>query len=142
MSLISKIILITLLVSCTTTKPAFKKELACTNQAIKYLKNPRNVYKKRMHSEALMQALAKTSNQMQSCYESFKERSNAEEFNTCLVVGVDEKGRMDFHNFGSREVTLDQEFLNCAAKVTKKINYGAYGKNYILLQSYQFYVEI
>lgn len=128
-------------VSCSTPRRPFRKDVSCSNQAIKYLKNPRNTDKKINHSPALMKSMAKTTEGMQSCYEEFKQRTENDTFNTCLVVGVDEKGRTDFYNFGSQEVELDQEFLNCAGRITKQLNYAAFGKNYILLQSYQFYVD-
>lgn len=64
-----------------------------------------------------------------------------EEFNTCLIVGEDVGGVLEFYNFGSQEVELDQSFIQCAKSATSSIDYSAYGSNYILIQSYQFYVN-
>lgn len=78
---------------------------------------------------------------MQSCYEQFKDRTGYEEFNTCMVVGVDESGYLEFFNFGSNQVPLDEEFMSCAHRVTRSIPYQNYGQNYILIQSYKFFVS-
>lgn len=128
------------LTSCASDKPMFVKENVCSEQALKYLKNPRNRYKKQASHPKLIQDMANTTSSMQSCYEDFKSRTGYEEFNTCLVVGVDNRGRTEFFNFGSKEIKLDQTFEKCAQGVTKNIKYSSYGKNYILIQSYQFYV--
>lgn len=128
------------LLSCSTEKPRFEKEKVCSHEALRYLKNPRNKYKDTQLNPLLVKDLTDTSRSMQLCYEDFKNRTGQEEFNTCLVVGVDEVGEMEFYNFGSREVQLDESFLNCAKSVTKSIQYTNFGKNYLLIQSYQFYV--
>jgi hypothetical protein len=128
------------LTSCASDKPKFVKENVCSEQALKYLKNPRNRYKKQANSPKLIQDMANTTNSMQLCYEDFKNRTGYEEFNTCLVVGVDHRGRTEFFNFGSKEIKLDKTFEKCAQTVTKSVRYSSYGRNYILIQSYQFYV--
>jgi hypothetical protein len=56
-----------------------------------------------------------------------------------LVVGVDHLGRMEYYNFSAQDTNSDRAFIQCAVKVTKKIPFQRYGKNYILLQSYNFY---
>lgn len=127
--------------SCATEKKKFVKEEVCSNESLKYLKNPRNISKKAVRNPKLIQDMANTSRSMQLCYEDFKNRTGYEEFNTCLVVGVDEFGGMEFYNFGSKEVNLDQTFRECAKAVTNQIPYSAYGNNYILIQSYQFFVS-
>ena len=126
--------------SCASENPRFVKEKVCSHESLKYLRNPRNKIKRAPKSPELIQAVADTSRSMQLCYEDFKNRTDEEEFNTCLVVGVDEYGGLEFFNFGSQEVNLDQTFLNCAKAVTKSIPYSTYGTNYILIQSYRFYV--
>lgn len=140
MKYLTFMMLITLMTSCASDKPEFKKEKVCTSQALKYLRNPRNKYKRAPQSPELIQALANTSRSMQLCYEDFKNRTGQEEFNTCLVVGVNEASQLEYYNFGSREVTLDKSFMNCARAVTKSVPFSQYGSNYILIQSYQFYV--
>jgi hypothetical protein len=132
--------LLILISSCATEKPKFVKEKVCSNQALKYLKNPRNKYKRALRNPQLIQALANTSRSMQLCYEDFKNRTGHEEFNTCLVVGVNETNQMEFYNFGSKDVPLDRTFVNCARAVTQSVPFSRYGSNYILIQSYQFYV--
>lgn len=134
------VMLISLITSCASDKPEFVKEKVCSTQALKYLKNPRNKYKRAPQSPALIQAMANTSRSMQLCYEDFKNRTGHEEFNTCLVVGVNEARQTEFYNFGSRDVPLDRTFMNCAKAVTRSIPFQRYGSNYILIQSYQFYV--
>jgi hypothetical protein len=127
--------------SCASEKkPKFVKESVCSDQALKYLKNPRNYSKQALSSPQLIQAMTLTSKNMQSCYEDFKYRTGNEEFNTCLVVGVNEMAEVEFFNFGTKEVNLDQKFINCAQAVTQSVPFHVYGTNYILIQAYQFYV--
>jgi hypothetical protein len=128
--------------SCASEKPRFNKEKVCSNESLKYLRNPRNISKRAPQSPGLIQAMAKSSKGMQACYEDFKNRTGYEEFNTCLVVGVSEDSTTEFYNFSSQEIVLDQKFLSCARTVTKSITFEKYGKNYILIQSYQFYVRL
>ena len=130
-----------MLLSCASEKPQFVKENVCSTEALKYLRNPRNQFKSTYTGPSLIAELNSTSSRMQQCYEDFKNRTGQEEFNTCLVVGVDYSGNIDFFNFSSREVHFDQAFINCAQNVTSSIPYAQYGKNYILIQSYQFYVS-
>lgn len=137
---ISLLLLLTLL-SCASEKPRFVKENVCSQEALKYLRNPRNQYKTTYTGPSLIAEMAATSTQMQQCYEEFKFRTGQEEFNTCLVVGVDYSGNVDFFNFSSQEVQFDQAFISCAQRVTSSVPYSQFGKNYILIQSYQFYVS-
>jgi hypothetical protein len=129
-----------LLISCTTQSPRFYKNQICSNESLKYLRHPQNSEKKMSTHPALLSNLAASSKEMQGCYEDFKKRTGIEEFSTCLVVGIDRYGKEEFFNFQSREVQLDEKFLRCAQTVTKSIPFEKYGRNYILLQSYQFYV--
>lgn len=142
MKTLSFMLLLMLISSCASEKPGFVKEKVCSNESLKYLRNPRNIHKRAPRSAALIQEMAKSSKGMQGCYEDFKNRTGHEEFNTCLVVGVNEYSQTEFYNFSSQQINLDQKFLNCARKVTKKIPYEKYGRNYILIQSYQFYVGL
>lgn len=140
MKLLTFFLMIFLTVSCASEKPQFKKENVCSYEAMRYLRNPRNKFKQRVSSPKLIRDIAATSRSMQLCYEDYKNRTGNEEFNTCLVVGVDEVGELEFYNFGSQEVTLDEQFMSCARTVTKSVPYSEYGTNYILIQSYKFYV--
>lgn len=127
--------------SCTIQQPQFVKEKDCSNEALKYLRNPRNKSKTFTINPKLIEDLHNTIPGMQLCYEDFKKRTGYEEFNTCLVVGVDEKGEMDFYNFGSRQIEIDENFVKCARYVTQNLPYSSYGSNYILVQSYKFYFD-
>ncbi len=142
MKTLSFILLLMFISSCASEKPRFIKEKVCSNESLKYLKNPRNLSKRAPQSAALIHEMAKSSKGMQACYENFRNRSGHEEFNTCLVVGVNEYSQTEFYNFSSQQITLDQKFMNCARNVTKKIPYEKYGRNYILIQSYQFFVGL
>lgn len=135
------LLLLLSLVSCASKKPRFVKEKVCSQEALKYLRNPRNQFKTTNTRPSLIAEIGATTTQMQQCYEEFKDRTGHEEFNTCLVVGVDYSGNVDFFNFSSEEVQVDQGLINCAQKVTSSIPYSQYGKNFILIQSYQFYVS-
>lgn len=134
------LLFILFITSCSTEKPKFKKERVCSYEALRYLRNPRNKTKQRLHNPKLISDMASTARSMQLCYEDFRIRSGSEEFNTCLVVGIDDYGEMEFFNFGTREVQLDESFMRCAKAVTKSVPFSSYGTNYVLIQSYQFYV--
>lgn len=141
MKLYILLFIIFLVSGCSTTVPVFRKEEVCTDQSLKYLRNPRNKTKRAIHNPLLIKQMASSTRQMQGCYEQFKDRTGFDEFNTCMVVGVDEAGKLEFFNFGSKQVPLDHEFMRCARKVTGAIPYQSYGQNYILIQSYKFYVS-
>lgn len=130
-----------LVLSCSSGPGEFSHQTVCSKDSMNYLRHPKNKEKDQHLSEALLNELAKTQQSMQLCYEDFKNRTGHEEFDTCLVVGVDGKGRTEYFNFSARAAPLDRRFLNCARAVTKSIPYGRYGRNYILVQSYRFYNE-
>ncbi len=134
-------LMVVLLSACATEKPHFVKEKVCSAEALKYLKNPRNKYKRTISSPSLLMDIANTTKSMQLCYEDFKNRTGYEEFNTCLVIGIDHLGKTEFLNFSSKEINLDQSFMNCAKAVAASVPYSKYGKNFILIESYQFYVS-
>lgn len=127
--------------SCAIQSPQFAKERDCSNEALKYLRNPRNISKSFTGHPKLVEDIQRTVPEMQICYEDFKKRTGYDEFNTCLVVGIDEKGEMDFYNFGSRQIELDEKFLQCARYLTQNLPYSSYGSNYIFVQSYKFYFD-
>lgn len=133
--------LLVLMVACSTRRPEFKSEQVCSNEALKYLKNPRNKSKNFSPDPGLIEEMVHTARSMQVCYEDFRNRSGPEEFSTCLVVGVDKSGKTEFFNFGSREAELDETFLNCASAVAKSVSFSSYGKDYVLIQSYEFYTR-
>jgi hypothetical protein len=126
-----------LLFSCAN-RP-FEKEKTCSKNALSYLKNPRNKTKRAPASPRLNQELINSQAAMQLCYEDYKRRTGREEFQTCMVVGIDRRGMTEYFDFSSKDAPLDQKFMRCAFAVTKKIPYQKYGKNYILIQSYNFY---
>jgi hypothetical protein len=135
------LLLVTIVVtSCATQKQDFKKEKVCSDQALKYLRNPRNKTKQALQNPKLIQDISRTSHSIQTCYDDYKKGTGSAEFNTCLVVGVDQNGQIEYFNFGSKDVELDPAFLKCAMKVTNTIPFSSYGSNYILIQSYRFYV--
>jgi len=133
------IVLALFLVGCASEQPKFKKEKTCSQVSLKYLQNPRNQSMQILNSPDLNLKLASTQKSMQLCYEDFKNRTGEDEFNTCMVVGVDYFGNLDFYEFSSQEVKLDETFMKCAMAVTGQVQYADYGRNYILVQSYQFY---
>lgn len=133
------LVLVVLATSCSSNNSRFDKAEVCSNQAIKYLKNPRNKNKQSLSNPELQKAVAATKKSMQLCYEDFRNRSGVDEFNTCLVVGVDEGGKEEFFNFSTQEVEVDERFVNCATAVTRSVPYSNFGSNYILIQAYQFY---
>lgn len=137
----SYLLLLIFIAGCAAPQPRFVKEKACSRVSLKYLKNPRNRFKQLLNNPELTHKLAETQKSMQLCYEDFKNRTGVEEFNTCLVVGVDYFGNLDFYNFSTEEVRVDQAFMKCARAVTESVKYPEYGRNFILVQSYQFYTN-
>lgn len=142
MKTIPFIFLLFLVVSCASEKPKFSPAKVCSQESVRYLKHPRNNQKHYISSPNLNYKMSSTKESMQLCYEDFKNRTgHNDDFNTCLVVGVDEYGVMDFYNFSSEEAKLDKKFMNCAAQVMGQVDFSSFGWNYILVQSYQFYYE-
>lgn len=127
-----------LIFSCSTPKP-FVKENICSPNAITYMRKSKGRTFAPPKSAALRQKLAETQTGMQQCYHDYMRRTGHDEFQTCMVVGVDSKGKMEYYNFSAQDTNSDRAFIQCAVKITKKIPFQTYGKNYILLQSYNFY---
>lgn len=128
-----------MILSSCASKNEFSKEKVCSDSSLKYLKHPANLSKFKTYPNKLIEELNATQRSIQLCYEDFRNRSGFEEFNTCLVVGIDHLGRTEFFNFSSKEIPLDETFIRCARSVTSSIAYSMYGKDYILVQSYQFF---
>ena len=139
MKLLVSLVLLLVALSCTSNNSGFDQGKVCSTQALKYLKNPRNKNKQFLNSPELRKAVQATKKSMQLCYEDFRNRSEVEEFRTCLVVGIDEVGNTEFFNFSTQEVEVDERFMNCAKAVTGSVPYSNFGSNYILIQAYQFY---
>jgi hypothetical protein len=132
------LILLALIFSSCSSRP-FSTEKVCSKSSLKYLKDPRNKSKRAPMSAGLNQEMQNTQMAMQYCYDDFKRRTGRDEFQTCLVVGVDPIGQTEYFDFSSKEVPLDSAFLKCAQAVTRKVPYPKYGSNYILIQSYNFH---
>jgi hypothetical protein len=128
-----------LLFSCASSKDSFEPEKTCSDLSLKYIKN--NKHKRYLQSQEIITALQGTQSGVQSCYDSFVKRKGKDEFNTCLVIGYDVKGKLDYWELSSKEAKLDQEFLNCSNKVIGQVPFWKYGKNFILVQSYHFYKD-
>lgn len=134
-----KLILVMLLITSCSSRKEFVKENVCSPNALTYMKRSKN-RKVLVPSDPIFQSqLMSTQNAMQSCYQEYMTRTGHDNFRTCLVVGIDELGRMEYYNFSSQDIHSDQAFIQCAVKVTKKIPFWRYGTNFILLQSYNFY---
>ncbi len=140
MKIVFGMLLSFLIVSCSSKVPNFEKEKVCSKESLHYLQKQQKT-KKQIFAESLNTELLSTQDRMQACYNEFKARTGKDEFNTCLVVGVDKKGKTEFFNFSSKEVSLDDKFIECAHQVTKNLEYGKHGKDYVLVQSYQFYYQ-
>lgn len=141
MKLFSLLLLFPVLFACSTKKVEIAKEKECSPLAMSYLKNPKNKNKHFLSSPEVLTEMGKTGPGLQACYEDFKRRTGHEEFNTCLVVGVDQNSKTDFYHFYSSDKKVDEKFINCAVKATSSIPYFKLGKNYILIQTYEFYKD-
>lgn len=128
-----------LLFSCASSKDNFVPEKTCSDLSLKYIKN--NKQKRYLQSQEIINALQGTQAGVQACYDSFVKRKGEDEFNTCLVIGYDNRGKLDYWELSSKEAKLDQEFVNCSNKVIGQVPFWKFGKNYILVQSYHFYKD-
>ncbi len=122
--------------SCASRK--FVKEEVCSPASIAYLKSTKGRERGPQMMQALERQLMTTKEEMQNCFNEFYARTGMSEFQTCLVVGVDVTGMMDYYHFSSQDIHSDQKFIQCAVKVTKKIPWWQYGTNYMVLQTYNF----
>lgn len=127
------------LLSSCSTKKEFVKEKVCSPNAMTYLNGAKKRLKSAPRSDELKIKMAETQLGMQKCYQDYQRRTGVAEFQTCLVVGVDGLGMMEYYNFSSQDIHSDQEFIQCAVKVTKQVPYWQYGKNFVIVQSYSFY---
>lgn len=129
--------LLLILFSCAQKK--FVKENVCSPNALSYMNKSKGRKFISPKSEALRKKIAETQTGIQQCYDSYMKRTGHDQFQTCMVVGVDRNGKLEYYNFSSQQTHSDRAFIQCAVKVTKKVPFQRYGKNYILLQSYNFY---
>lgn len=127
--------------SACSSRKEFVKEQVCSPSALAYVKTAKNRSTRPALGEDLKRELALTQKSIQQCYDDFLTRTGKDEFRTCLIVGVDEIGRMEYYNFSSQDIHSDQAFIQCAVKVTKRIPYWKFGSNYILMQTYNFYAK-
>jgi hypothetical protein len=124
------------LTSCSSRK--FVKEEVCSPSSLAYLKSAKGREKGPQMTQALERQLLATKQEIQSCYDEFYARTDTSEFQTCLVVGVDVTGMMDYYHFSSQDIQSDKKFIQCAVRVTKRIPWWQYGTNYTVLQTYNF----
>lgn len=139
MKLISLVTLVLIVSACSSKEVKFKPEKTCSTTSLNYLK--RNKSKPFLKSDEAIQAMQGTQKGVQACYESYAERSGKEEFDTCLVIAYDKRGKLDYWELSSQQVKLDPEFIKCANKTIGEVPFWKYGKNYILMQSYHFYKD-
>lgn len=133
------LVLAVLVASCASKEVKFEPEKTCSPTTLRYLK--KNKSKPFLQSEEVINAMQTTQPGVQACYEAFAKRSGKEEFDTCLVVAYNKKGKLDFWELSSQQVKLDQDFVKCANKAIGAVPFWKYGKNYILMQSYHFYKD-
>lgn len=124
------------LVSCSSDR--FVKEEVCSPSSLAYLKSTRDREHGPQMLNALEHELLASKKEIQKCYDDYYDRTGIAEFQTCLVVGVDVTGMLDFYQLSSREIYSDSRFVKCAEEVTKKIPWWKYGTNYTVLQTYRF----
>ena len=117
----------------TTACTSIKKQKICSHPA---LKNPPT--HSQITNSNLDRLLASTHRPMQNCYEKFRSRSGMNEFNTCMVVEVNNEGVQEYYDFWSEDVEFDRAFYECARKATEVLQLEKLGKNFILVQSYEF----
>lgn len=119
----------------------FIKESSCSRASLNFLRATRTRERAPQMLHALQRDLEGTRKEMQGCFDDFYRRVGQSNFHTCLVVGVDVTGNMDYFRFSAAEINLDRDFLNCATRVTRRIPWWRYGTDYQLVQSYYFYDE-
>ena len=133
------ITLLLLLSACASKDVKFDQQKTCSPLALNYLKTHK--HRRFLQSTEAIDQMEKTQPGVQACYEAYAKRTGNDEFDTCLVVGYDPKGKMDFYELSSKAVKLDSEFLKCANAAIGAVPFWKLGTNYILLQSYHFYKD-
>lgn len=131
--------LLLIVASCASDEVKFDQNKTCSQLSVSFLRNNRN--RTFLQSSEAINHMEKTKDGVQSCYESYVKRGGKQEFATCLVVGFDRAGKMDYYELSSREVKLDNQFLTCANKAIGVVPFWKLGRNYVLLQSYHFYKD-
>lgn len=126
-------------VSCASDEVKFDQNKTCSQLSLNFLRN--NKHRTFLQSTEAINEMQKTKSGVQACYDSFVKRGGKPEFATCLVVGFDKAGKMDYYELSSRETKLDTQFVNCANKAIGAVPLWKLGKNYVLLQSYHFYKD-
>jgi hypothetical protein len=125
--------------SCASKEIKFDQNKTCSQLSLNFMRNNRN--RTFLQSQQAISEMQKTQSGVQACYEDFLKRGGKPEFATCLVVGFDNMGKMDYYELSSREAKLDQKFVTCANKAIGIVPFWKLGKNYVLLQSYHFYKD-
>ena len=117
------------------------KKVECSPRALEYLKKektgPRPEKPGLEKVEALRAELKSKLNQSaHTCYGAELSRTdNKQPFNFCLVLGTDEQGRIEFHDFHTVEVKASDEFYNCLNTSIKTLDLSPY-KNTNVIQPF------
>ncbi len=128
-----------LLGSCASKDRTFDEKKTCSPLSLNYIKN--NKQKRFLQSQDAITEMEKTKPGVQACYEAYAKRTGNQEFDTCLVAAYDKNGKLDYWELSSQQVKLDNEFVSCTNKTLNLVPFWKLGKNYILLQSFQFYKD-
>jgi hypothetical protein len=128
-----------LLIASCVSKKEFIKEEVCSIAALTYYQEAKLKRTSVPENVLVQQKMEESRAGVLTCYESYMKRTGVEEFQTCLVVGVDERAQVEYFNFSSQHINADQKFIKCAMDLIGKIPFGDYGSNYVLLQTYNFY---
>jgi hypothetical protein len=127
--------------SCASEVPRFSIDRTCDYRTQNVLRNPRYKGRTRLAPRLLLGEFRKLGPGIQSCYELHREKLGVEEFNSCLIVGVDASGVRDFHHFSSEELILENDFKECVEAATRILPFEQLGRNYLAIQNIRFHYK-
>jgi hypothetical protein len=126
------------------TIPPYESEKVCSDKALKYLNIDRAKQSKKttqfMESELYPRMLS-LEPAIRNCYEDEMARTNKNQtFNLCFVVGFDQKEKMEFFEFSTKEISLTDQFKGCLAKLRVRDELKGL-RNVVIEQAYRLQLK-
>lgn len=141
MKTITSLLLILLLQACATPKriPYFKKENVCSDESLSYLSKTSVNNLGKVEAEKFQRVFRSIAPKISDCYsEEMNRTKKVEAFNLCQVINYDKKGKLNFAEFSTKEVTLSTELKSCLEKINQSIEISGV-KDTSVFQRYSLY---
>lgn len=121
-----------------TQIPAFKKEEVCSKNSINYLnKQEKTTSLSPYKEEEIHSYMMNMSPLVRACYENEMARTGQiNSFNLCLIVGLDKKGKKDFFEFSTSEISITKEMKSCLNEIKSQAKFGKL-KDVSIIQNYR-----